>query len=53
MDSNTMTIDQVLGMSEQLSTIDRLRLISLLSDRWRREIAEDPKGANLRFIRDP
>jgi hypothetical protein len=34
----TMTIDQILSVSEQLSAADQLRLISLLSERLRHEI---------------
>jgi hypothetical protein len=39
--SKTMTVDQVLSMSEQLSPTDQLRLISLLSERLRDDIARD------------
>jgi hypothetical protein len=47
MGSRTMTIDRVLDMSEQLSTTDQLRLISLLSDRLRREIAPEDEPVNI------
>ena len=39
--SKTTTLDEVLGISEQLSPTDQLRLISLLSERLRSEM--DPK----------
>jgi hypothetical protein len=38
MANRTMTIDQILSVSEQLSAADQLRLISLLSERLRHEI---------------
>jgi hypothetical protein len=41
MASRTVTVDRVLDMSERLSPTDQLRLISLLSERLRQEIAED------------
>jgi hypothetical protein len=39
--SETITLDEILGISERLSPTDQLRLISLLSERLRSEM--DPK----------
>jgi hypothetical protein len=40
MTNETVALDQVLAASEQLSHSDQLRLIGLLSERLRRELAE-------------
>jgi hypothetical protein len=42
MASRTTAVDRLLEMSQMLSAADQLRLIGLLSDRLRREIA--PEG---------
>jgi hypothetical protein len=47
MAGRSMTIDRVLDMSEQLSTTDRLRLISLLSDRLRREVTPEDEAVDI------
>ena len=47
MAGRTMTIDRLLDMSEQLSTADRLRLISLLSDRLRHEIRPEDEVVDI------
>ena len=41
MASQTVTLDAVLYASEQLSLVDQLRLISLLSERLRSEMDQD------------
>jgi hypothetical protein len=40
MATEAVTLDQVLDISEQLKPSDRLRLISVLSERLRQEIGE-------------
>ena len=47
MASRTTTIDHLLDMSEQLSTADQLRLIGLLSERLRREIALEDEPVDI------
>ena len=37
----TITLDRILGISEQLSLADQLRLISLLSERLRSEMDQE------------
>jgi hypothetical protein len=39
--SETITLDKILGISEQLSSTDQLRLISLLSERLRSEMGRE------------
>ena len=47
MANSTMTVDRVLGMTEQLSTVDRLRLIGLLSDRLARELGQEGEPVDI------
>jgi len=47
MANRTTTIDHLLDMSEQLSTADQLRLIGLLSERLRREIAPEDEPVDI------
>jgi hypothetical protein len=48
MSTETMTLDQALRASEQLSLSDQLRLISLLSERVRQQV--DPTQATLDIL---
>lgn len=47
MASRTTTVDRVLEMSRRLSTADQLRLICLLSDRLRDEIAPEEEPVDI------
>ena len=47
MAGRTMTVDQVLDMSEQLSPTERLRLISLLSERLLGEIRQEGEPVDI------
>ena len=47
MADKTTTLDEVLDASEQLSPVDQLRLISLLSDRLRSAMDEDDEQVDM------
>jgi len=47
MSSETTTLDEVLYVSEQLSLADQLWLISLLSERVRRELDRDSEPVDM------
>lgn len=47
MSDEAVTLDQVLDVSEQLSTKDQLRLISLLSERLQSRIERDVEDIDL------
>ncbi len=47
MASKTMTLDQILSLSERLSPADQLRLISLLSERLRSEMGQGDEPVDM------
>jgi len=47
MTSGTIAIDEVLGISQQLSLTDQLSLISLLSEQVRRELDRDGEAVDM------
>ena len=48
--SETITLDRILGISEQLSLADQLRLISLLSERLRSEMGQEENPIDMLFL---
>ena len=47
MTGGTIAIDEVLGISQQLSLTDQLSLISLLSEQVRRELDRDGEAVDM------